>query len=918
MIPILYDKGETDFTSNGLGRLADCISCTVTEERNGIYECQFTYPVSGEMYAQIQEGRIVGVIHDDAHDIQPFDIYSRSAPLNGVVTFYAHHISYRLGNIILKPMSASSCAAALNAIPNNTYTECPFTFWTDKSVSANWKNTVPSAVKAILGGREGSILDVYGTGEYEWDRWAVKLHASRGNDNGVAIRYGVNLTDLEHDIDISGAYTGAVPFWRSPEGSTVVTLDEGYVKVSVPQLVPWTDNNGNEIIDDQGRVICANVENSAALLKMTAMDLSDAFEDQPTQAQLRAEAQRRLANSEAWLPSENIKVSFIDLAHTEEYKDVAALQRVKLCDRVSVYYGPLGVSAVSMQVIRVVFNVLIERYDEIELGKAKQSFAQTITADVEHMVEDKASVSMMQQAINNATEQITGAKGGHILDIFDANGKRQEMVIMDTEDVNTAVKVWRMNMGGFGFSRNGYAGPYGIAITQDGKIVADFITTGTLIANIIKAGILSDSAGKNFWNMETGEFSLAATATVGGSTVDSIAQGKANTAESNAKSYADGAVDTLDESLNQQSVFNRLTNNGQTQGIYLKNGKLYINASYIDVGTLVADLIKGGTLTLGGSNNTNGTLVVKDSNNNTVGSWANTGIELNKGSINLSNNFIVDTSGQATTKSLTATDYVYVNGGANSYFRIPCDISDFVNNYIEISNSGAVFSNTNSIMKITTAPTSAYGFMRITSRATGDTYGSYLDYNVIYSTTGSGYAGLSGGSISVSSPDVGNVFAANKNWCRIYPPTTLTNSLTVQGTKSRAVITDQYSERLLYCYETPSPMFGDVGEGTIGEDGKCYIWLDPVFAQTVTTTQYQVFLQRYGEGECYVKERRGGCFIVAGTPGMAFGWEVKAKQRDFDQRRLERNDEPFTVPTVNYGADAAEHINDIRKDREAA
>lgn len=918
MIPILYDKGETDFTNNGLGRLADCLSCTVTEERNGIYECKFSYPVSGDMYPQIQEGRIVGVIHDDAHDIQPFDIYSRSAPLNGVVTFYAHHISYRLGNIILKPMSASSCAAALNAIPNNTYTECPFTFWTDKSASRHWKNEVPSAVKALLGGQDGSILDVFGAGEYEWDKWAVKLHASRGNDNGVAIRYGVNLTDLQHDIDISGAYTGAVPFWMGPEGGTVVTLDEGYVKVSVPQLVPWTDNNGDEIVDDQGRVIYANVENSAALLKMTAMDLSDAFEDQPTQAQLRAEAQRRLANSEAWLPSENIKVSFIDLAHTEEYKDVAALQRVKLCDRVSVYCGPLGVSAVSMQVIRVVFNVLTERYDEIELGKAKTSFAQTITADVEHIVEDKASVSMMQKAINNATEQITGAKGGHILDIFDANGKRQEIVIMDTEDVNTAVKVWRMNMGGFGFSRNGYAGPYGIAITQDGKIVADFITTGTLIANIIKAGILSDSAGKNYWNMETGEFSLAATATVGGSTVDSIAQGKANTAEANAKSYADGAVDTLDDSLNQQSVFNRLTNNGQTQGIYLKNGKLYVNATYIDTGTLVANLIKGGTLTLGGSNNTNGTLVVKDSNNNTVGSWANTGIELNKGSINLSNNFIVDTSGQATTKSLTATDYVYVNGGSNSYFRIPCDISDFVNNYIEISNSGAVFSNTNSIMKITTAPTSAYGFMRITSRATGDTYGSYLDYNVIYSTTGSGYAGLSGGSISVSSPDVGNVFAANKNWCRIYPPTTLTNSLTVQGTKSRAVITDQYSERLLYCYETPSPMFGDVGEGTIGEDGKCYIWLDPVFAQTVTTTQYQVFLQRYGEGECYVKERRGGCFIVAGTPGMAFGWEVKAKQRDFDQRRLERNDEPFTVPTVNYGADAAEHINDIRKDREAA
>ena len=841
MIPILYDNGETDFTSNGLGRLADCISCAVTEERNGIYECQFTYPVSGDMYSQIQEGRIVGVIHDDAHDIQPFDIYSRSAPLNGVVTFYAHHISYRLGNAILKPMSASSCAAAFNAIPNNTYTECLFTFWTDKSVSANWKNTVPSAVKAILGGQEGSILDVYGAGEYEWDKWTVKLYTNRGNDNGVSIRYGVNLTDLQHDIDISGAYTGAVPFWQSPEDGTVVTLNDGYVKVSVPQLVPWTDNNGNEIIDDQGRVICANVENSAALLRLTAMDLTEAFEEQPTQAQLRAEALRRLQNSEAWLPSENIKVSFIDLAHTEEYKDVAALQRVKLCDRVSVYCGPLGVSAVSMQVIRVVFNVLTERYDEIELGKARTSFADTITADVEHMVEDKASVSMMQQAINNATEQITGAKGGHILDIFDANGKRQEMVIMDTEDVNTAVKVWRMNMGGFGFSSNGYAGPYGIAITQDGKIVADFITTGTLIANIIKAGILSDSSGKNFWNMVTGEFSLSASATVGGSTVNSIAQTKANTAEANAKSYADGAVDTLDDSLNQQSVFNRLTNNGQTQGIYLKNGKVYINATYMDTGTMVADLIKGGTLTLGGSNNVNGSLRMLNASGTEIGTWNNSGLTARNSTIN----------GSITSVSQNTPTYGYT-------VKIEDGELDFTGPNLTGEASMHVF------------PSSGKAALQI------------------------------------------NAFKL------LLPNTEVYGSFSVTGTKSRSVATDQYSDRLLYCYETPSPLFGDVGEGVIGEDGRCYIWLDPVFAQTIATSQYQVFLQRYGSGECWVSERRGSCFVVEGTPGMAFGWEIKAKQRDYDQRRLERNDEPFTVPTQNYGEDAAQHIDEIRKDREAA
>lgn len=865
MIPILFDRGETAFTSNGLGRLADCLSCVVTEERNGIYECQFTYPVTGEMYAEIQEGRIVGVIHDDVHDIQPFDIYSRSAPLRGVVTFYAHHISYRLGNIILKPMSAASCAEAFNAIQNQTYTACPFAFWTDKATTGTWANEAPSAVKAILGGQAGSILDVYGKGEYEWDGWAVKLHANRGTDNGVAIRYGVNLTDITHDIDTSGAYTGAVPFWQDPEDGTVVTLDEGYVKVSVPQLVPWTDHNGDEIVDDQGRVIYANVENSAALLKLTAMDLSDAFEERPTQTQLRNEAMRTLTSSEAWIPDENIKVSFVDLAHTEEYKAVAALQRVRLCDRVSVYCGPLGVSAVSMQVIRVVFNVLTERYDEIELGKARSSFAQTVTADIEKQVEGKPSVSMMQKAINNATAQITGAKGGHILDIYDAEGKRQEMLIMDTEDVNTAVKVWRINLGGFGFSRNGYAGPYGLAITQDGAIVADFITAGTLIANIIKAGILSDASGKNFWNMETGEFSLAATTTVGGSTVDDIAEDKASAAESSAKTYASGQVSALDSSLNQQNVFNRLTNNGQTQGIYLKNGKLYVNATYIDTGQMIADLIHGGTLKIGGLNNENGRIdIISSDGSSTAGTIRSDGLTFYGRSYDIA----IDTNS------------IYIYGKDHSSY-------------------GALYGasyNGNTKMVVN-------GGSQLTLTADGSRASYVWDIGEGKLASNLGNLEMSRGNMALTYGDID--MAAG--------------DLTVRnGTKSRAIGTDQYDTRLLYCYETPSPMFGDIGEGTIGEDGICYVWLDPIFAQTIATDQYQVFLQRYGEGECYVKERRGSCFIVAGTPGLVFGWEIKAKQVDHDQLRLEVYGNKTRIPAQTYAEDAAQHIDSIRKERESA
>lgn len=492
MIPILFDRYETEFTANGLGRLADCLSCKVTEERNGIYECEFTYPVTGEMYSEIQEGRIIGVIHDDAKDIQPFDIYARTAPLDGVVTFFAHHISYRLGNVILKPMTAASCADALTAIPNNTYNHCPFTFWTDKAVSGNWKNDVPSAVKAILGGQQGSILDVYGKGEYEFDKWLVRLYVNRGVNNGVSIRYGVNLTDLHQQRDDSGMYNAVAPFWKSESDGTVVTLPEGYILSGQGEVIyePWTDENGVEITDEDGEPF----EFTSFVEIIVPMDLSSVFQEEPTVEQLRTEAMRRMNNSESWLPSENITVKFVDLAHTEEYKNVAVLQRVRLCDRVSVYCGPLGVNAVSMQVIRVVYNVLTERYDEIELGKAKVTFAETVMANVSEALNDLPTTaqvkSITESAINNATQQIIGAQNSHVKFVYDANGGLQEILILDTDDIETAENVWRFNAGGIGHSSNGYAGPYSVAMTMDGQIVADMITTGILNASLLKAGII--------------------------------------------------------------------------------------------------------------------------------------------------------------------------------------------------------------------------------------------------------------------------------------------------------------------------------------------------------------------------------------------------------------------------------------------
>ena len=212
MIPILYDEDELDFTSNGIGRLNDCLKCTATEARNGVFEVAFVYPVTGQYYSEIRERRIIYCTYDDTQEPQPFDIYGHSAPLNGKVTFYAQHVSYRLGKQTVLPFFAGSATQAMSRLGSNIVGGTTFTFWTDKSTAANYNQTVPKSARACLGGSEGSMLDVFGGGEYKFDKWAVRLYQNRGTNTGVQIRYGKNLTRLTHDVDGSETYSAVVPF----------------------------------------------------------------------------------------------------------------------------------------------------------------------------------------------------------------------------------------------------------------------------------------------------------------------------------------------------------------------------------------------------------------------------------------------------------------------------------------------------------------------------------------------------------------------------------------------------------------------------------------------------------------------------------------------------------------------------------
>ena len=480
MKPILFPSTATKFTTQGLGALSDAISCIVTEERNGLYELEMQYPQSGIHFSEIQNRCIIYAIPSPYREAQPFRVYRITRPINGIATIYAQHISYDLAGIPVNPFTAGSAAEALSGMASHTAVESPFSFWTDKSTTANFSVLVPSASRSVLGGVEGSILDVYG-GEYLFDKFFVRLYNQRGNDNGVVIRYGKNLTDVEQDANISSVATGVLPYWVGAEGELV-----------------------------QGNIV--NVDGTFDFVRIMTIDFSSDFEKQPTASELETRALQYIKSNKIGVPSVSISVSFVQLEQTEEYKDLALLEKCDLCDTVTVQFEALGINA-KAEIVRIITDVLLERYESVEVGDIRANIAYTI-ADQQQKIEKAPTTSAMQQAINNATNWLTSADG-YVIAVKDDNGTWKEILFLDTPSAETAKNVLRINTNGIGFSTNGVNGPYRNAWTIDGSLVADFITTGVLTANLIKAGVLQSLNGASSINMETGEANLTGNGTFG-------------------------------------------------------------------------------------------------------------------------------------------------------------------------------------------------------------------------------------------------------------------------------------------------------------------------------------------------------------------------------------------------------------------
>ena len=462
MIPILYSPTTTSFTTGGIGKLIDAGSCIVTEERNGSYELEMTYPITGHLYDEIKQRSIILAKPSPAQSEQPFRVYRITKPLNKVVTIYAAHISYDLSGIPVKNFTSQSVQAALTALTTSSVISNPFTFWSDKTNSGVMEIETPTPCRTIL----SNILDAYG-GEYEFDKYTVKLHSLRGFDNGVSIKYGKNLTDLEQDENCSNVYTGVLPYWTGND-----TTVSGSV-VNAPGTYDFT--------------------------RILPVDFTSDFEEQPSPAQLNNAATNYISANNIGIPEVNLTVSFVHLNQTEEYKNLGIFERVELGDTIKVEFAAMGVSSTA-RCVKTVYNTLLERYDNVELGEVKKGLADTISSQTSSIIDiskNSGVSSAVKAAIMAASEAITGQKGGSVI-LHDTRGgnKPNELLFLDNDDISQAQKVWRFNLSGFGYSSNGYEGPFTTAITRDGSIVADFITTGSMDAARITSGILQSKDGR--------------------------------------------------------------------------------------------------------------------------------------------------------------------------------------------------------------------------------------------------------------------------------------------------------------------------------------------------------------------------------------------------------------------------------------
>ena len=492
---ILHDKKNNNWNSLGIGPLQDAINPLSTRERNGIYDMTFQYPVVGNLFHELKVGR--WIVADAGPTLvaksQRFEIAQITKPIKGIVTVYCEHYRYKLLRTMVKigsKYSNISAQTALNQLRSQMEPKSDFTFYSDVGTTSSIDFTDPAKYKnaqEVLGGVAGSILDNFG-GEYLFNNNQVRLLAKAGTDTNVVIAYGKNLTDINQEESIENTYTSIYGWAKIGNGDDekVITLPEIYIDSDY--VSNYTER------------------------RIQMVDFSDK-EPKDVEA-LRGMVKSFIKSNNVGIPRVSIKASYVDLASSVSDEQLKSLEVVDLCDWVTVAFNQLNINTTA-QIVKTVWNIALDRYESIELGEARTDFAKVIEDSKTDTEDIKDKLGWLEQAQKEASDIIKNPGKGHVV-IYPSIADPQELLIMDTTDVNTARKVWRWNVGGLGFSSTGYNGTYGLAMTNNGAIVADRMTTGTLRAiNIIGVAItgstitsesgasqitMSSGTIKNLWN----------------------------------------------------------------------------------------------------------------------------------------------------------------------------------------------------------------------------------------------------------------------------------------------------------------------------------------------------------------------------------------------------------------------------------
>ena len=505
---ILYEKGTTDFTKNGLGFLNNVINAKITEELNGEYSLTFDYPLNELLSNELTEERIVKCRVSDGTN-QCF-IIKNVVKTYEKMTITCNHLFYLLLTDIAEDIYPQELSPKpfLDWILARSNYILPFTTTSDVSVQKTGRYVRKNLVEVILGEQNNSMINLFGI-EIKRNNWNIALNSRIGEDRGEKLLYGKNITGINLTIDTNEMYTRIMPV-----GYDGLLLPEKYVDADNINDYPYPKIGIFEFSD-----IRYDPNDETAY-----QTLEDAYDA------LRNAVEEMYANG-VNEPKVNIKIDWLELSKTEEYKQYSNLERVELGDTIHAEIFGLNYTT---RVIKTVYNPLNDRIEQFEIGTFQASYASQMNK-YEFDLQRINPASILEEAQNNATSLITNAMGGYV---YKTNN---ELYIMDTDNPSTAVHVWRWNINGLGYSSNGINGPYGLAMTMDGQIVADFISTGTLRTSVIEGyDSLTTQVGNN-----TGQISIL-TQSVG--EINSKIQDIADITTSGESTYAIVNLENVNES----------------------------------------------------------------------------------------------------------------------------------------------------------------------------------------------------------------------------------------------------------------------------------------------------------------------------------------------------------------------------------